>query len=157
MPRVDVQLDTDVAPEAVRSALLDFSDRRPELWPGITPSLYKVFEVGDTWADIQEGTRMPGGGVWAIEHYDWSDPETVKWTVKESNFCKPGSFVSATITPRPGGGSHIHVIWNRTPSSFMGRVTALGIRLTGGKPVAASIRQGLAKIKERESKMAPGA
>src|SRR5689334_10376187 len=104
MPRVDIYLDSVAQPDAIRRALLDFSDRRPEIWPGITPSLYEVYEVGDTWADIREGTKAPGGAVWAVEHYDWSDPETVKWTVKESNFCAPGSWVSATITPKGDSG-----------------------------------------------------
>jgi hypothetical protein len=146
MPRVDIHMDAKVQPEVIRRALLDFSDRRPEIWPGITPSLYQVYEVGDTWADIREGTKMPGGAAWAVEHYDWSDPDTITWTVKESNFCAPGSSVSATITPSPLGGSHIHLIWNRTPTSLFGRIGTLMIRLTRGRPVAASMRKGLANL-----------
>src|SRR5437588_4852559 len=132
MPRVDMELDTPLEPDAVRSALLDFTDRRPEIWPGIEPSLYEVREIGDTWADIREGSKMPGGSVWAVEHCDWSDPQTITWTVRESNFSAPGSYVSATITPRSEGGSHIHLIWNRTPSSFAGRMATLLIRLSRG-------------------------
>lgn len=146
MPRVDIQMDTDVPPDAIRRALLDFSDRRPEVWPGITPSLYEVYEVGDTWADVREGTKMPGAEAWAKEHYDWSDPETITWTVKESNFCAPGGYVSTTITPRPNGGSHLHMIWNRTPTTFVGRMATLMMRLTRGRPVAASMKRGLAKL-----------
>ena len=144
MPRVDIEMDTEVESEAVRRALLDFTDRRPEIWPGITPELYQVHEVGDTWADIREGTKMPGTTVWAVEHYDWSDPQTITWTGKESNFCAPGSSVSATITPRLEGGSHIHLVWNRTPTTFVGKMATLMIRLTRGRPVAASLRKGLA-------------
>ena len=40
MPKVELDIDTAVAPERVRAALLDFSPRRPEIWPGIEPSLY---------------------------------------------------------------------------------------------------------------------
>jgi len=88
-------VETDVAPDAVRAALIGFSEHRPELWPGITPSLYKVYDVGETTAVVQEGTKLPGlGSFWAKEQYDWSDPQTVRWTVQESNFCEPGSFVS---------------------------------------------------------------
>ena len=46
------------------------------------------------------------------ERYDWSDLQTVVWTVQESGFSKPGSFVSARITPN-GTGSRIHVVWDR--------------------------------------------
>ncbi len=146
MPRVDVHLDTDVPPDAIRRALLDFSEHRPEIWPGIEPSLYEVYEVDATWADIREGSKMPGGQVWAVEHYDWSDPETIVWTVKESNFCAPGSYVSATLTPGPTGGSHLHIVWNRTPTTLAGRMATLMIRLTRGRPVAASMQKGLANL-----------
>jgi hypothetical protein len=84
--------------------------------------------------------------VWAIEHYDWSVPDTVTWTVKESNFCAPGSSVSAQVRPGPSGGSRIHVAWNRTGVGFKGRMIVVMVKLGGGKPVAVSIKQGLDKM-----------
>jgi len=30
---LEVDVESDVAPELIRRALLDFNDRRPELWP----------------------------------------------------------------------------------------------------------------------------
>lgn len=146
MPKVELDIETSASPETVRAALLDFSDRRPELWPGIDPSLYEVYTIGDSFADVQEGSKMPGGRIWAKEHYDWSASDRVTWTVQESNFCAPGSYVSALIAPRADGGSRIHVIWNRTPTSMVGRLATVLVQLTGGKPVAASIRKALAKL-----------
>ena len=150
MPRVELDIDTSVSPEGVREALLDFSERRPEIWPGIEPSLYEVYEVGDTFANVQEGSRMPGMTFWAKEHYDWSSSEAISWTVQQSNFCAPGSYVSAAIRPRADGGSRIHVIWDRTATSIGGRLAMLMITVTRGQPVAASIKRALAKL-ERES------
>jgi hypothetical protein len=146
MPKVELDIDTAVAPERVRAALLDFSPRRPEIWPGIEPSLYEVGEVGPTTAEIKEGSKFPGGGVWAWEHYDFADPETVTWTVRSSNFCAPGSYVSATIRPGAGGGSRIHVTWNRTPTSFGGRVAATLIKASRGRPVRYSIESAMARL-----------
>jgi hypothetical protein len=146
MPKVELDIETSVAPETVRAALVDFSDRRPEIWPGIDPGLYEVYTVGDTFADVQEGSTMPGGNIWAKEHYDWSESDRVTWTVRESNFCAPGSYVSALIAPREDGGSRIHVIWNRTPTSVVGRLATVLIQLTRGKPVASSMRKALAKL-----------
>ena len=143
MPKVEMDLETSVAPERVRAALLDFTDRRTELWPGIEPSLYEVYSVGETTTDVKEGSAMPGMSVWAVEHYDWSDPELVTWTVRRSNFCAPGSYVSAAITPRSGGGSRIHVVWNRTPTSFGGRLATFLIVASKGRPVAASFRKAM--------------
>ena len=146
MPKVELDIETSASSEAVRAALLDFSDRRPEIWPGIDPSLYEVYAVGDTFADVQEGSKMPGTSIWAKEHYDWSTSGLVTWTVQESNFCAPGSYVSAAIAPRRDGGSRIHVIWNRTPTSMVGRLATVMIQLTGGKPIAASMRKALNKL-----------
>ena len=150
MPKVEMDVETSASPETVRAALLDFSDRRPEIWPGIEPSLYKVYAIGDNFAEVQEGTKMPGVSIWAKERYDWSSDERVTWTVQESNFCAPGGYVSALIEPRDGGGSRIHVTWERTPTSMVGRLATMLIRSTGGKPVAASMRKALVKL-ERPS------
>ncbi|HEV8421291.1 MAG TPA: SRPBCC family protein [Actinomycetota bacterium] len=150
MPKVELDIETTLPPERVLGALLDFSDRRPEIWTGIDPSLYEVYSVGETEADIKEGSKMPGTTIWAREHYDWSTPGTVTWTVRESNFCTPGSYVSASVTPKDGGGSRIHVTWERTGTSFLGRVAVALIKLSNGKPVAASIKKALGKM-ERSS------
>lgn len=148
MAAVEFDLESSVPPEKVRAALIDFSERRPQLWPGIEPSLYEVYSVGDTTAEIREGTKAPGGAVWARERYDWSDPQTVRWTVMESNFSVPGSYVSATIRPGRDGGSTIHLAWDRTGSTFTGRLACRMVRMTKGKPVAASFKRGLAQIEK---------
>ncbi|XAS68741.1 hypothetical protein V3C33_05485 [Micrococcaceae bacterium Sec5.7] len=146
MPEVKIEVNTSASPERVRAALLDFSERRPQIWPGIEPSLYEVYDVGETHADIKEGSRLPGSSLWAKEHYDWSATDTVTWTVRESNFCAPGSYVSATITGKSDGGSRIDIVWNRTPTTFTARLAAFIIRATRGKPIAASMRQGLSLL-----------
>ncbi len=151
MPKVEMDMETTVEPEAVRGALLDFTERRPEIWPGIEPSLYEVIRIGDTWAEIQEGSRMPGARIWAKERYDWSTPGLITWTVQESNFCTPGSFVSAEIAALPGGGSLIHVTWNRTPTTFIGRVAAFMIVATRGRPVRASLEAGLKRVQQAQA------
>jgi hypothetical protein len=149
MPRVEFDVETSASPERVRAALIDFTERRPQTWPGITSSLYEVYDVGESFADVKEGTKSPGMTVWAKEHYDWSEPDRVVWTVQESNFCAPGSHVSATVSPKADGGSVIHVEWERTPTSLAGRVAAFVIKASRGKPVAASMRRGLAVIEKQ--------
>jgi hypothetical protein len=146
MPKVEMDVTTDVDPAAVRAALVDFSSSRPDIWPGVTPDLYQVYEVGDTSAFVKEGTRTPGMAMWAKERYDWSDPDTVRWTVEESNFCSPGSYVAATIAPREGGGSRVHIEWNRTPTTLGARIVMLLILFSKGKPVASSFRRGMSRL-----------
>lgn len=145
---VEMEAKTTLPPETVRSALVDFGPDRPRVWPGITPDLYEVYSVGETSAEVKEGTRLPVGQFWAKEHYDWSDPETVRWTVVESNFCAPGSFVSATIEPHDGG-SRIRLHWERTGTSLLGKLMGQVVVLSKGKPVAASFEKGLRRLEQR--------
>jgi hypothetical protein len=146
MPSLDVSVDTTLPPEKVREALLDFSERRPDTWPSLNRELYEVYSVGETSAEIKEGNNSPFGAFWARERYDWSDPATVRWTVVESNFCTPGSYVSATPRAREGGGSRIDIHWERTPTSFKGRLGARIIMSTKGKPLVASVEKALRKL-----------
>lgn len=149
MARVELDVETSLPPERVRATLLDFSERRPEIWPGIEPSLYEVYSVGESTADVKEGSKFPGMTFWAREHYDWSAPDTVRWTVAESNFCTPGSYVAATIRPRQGGGTRVHVEWNRSGATPAGKLAVRLIALTKGRPVAASLRQAFKRLEAR--------
>jgi len=146
MPQLDTTLETSAAPEQVRAALIDFSERRPEIWPGLTASLYEVYSVGETSAEVKEGTKLPWGPFWARERYDWSDPDTVRWTVQESNFSEPGTTISATLRRREDGGTRIELHWERKGSTFLGKVAARMIALTNGKPVTASFQKALRKL-----------
>ena len=106
MTRIVLDLDSPCPPSA-RSmpCLIDFSDLRAEVWPGLAREFYEVYSVGETSTEVREGSIDPIR-VWAREHYDWSTPWTVRWTVTESNFCTPGSGVAVTVTlgrSRPGG------------------------------------------------------
>ena len=155
MAKVETDLETTIEPAAVRAALLDFTERRPEIWPGIEPSLYEVISVDETSALIKEGSRMPGMRVWAKEEYDWSNPDVIRWTVRESNFCAPGSFVSAAIAPSPTGGSRIHIVWSRTPTTLGARLMFVGIALSRGAPIKASFAAGMKRLTEAQAGAAP--
>lgn len=142
MARVEFDMVTDVPPERVIGALTDFTERRPELWPGLKAKEYRVYEVGETSAVVREGT---GGQIWAKERYDWSRPGVVRWEVLESGFCAPGSFVRAEVAPSDGG-SRIHVTWERQPITFSARLIMALIVLTRGAPVKGSLKKGLDRI-----------
>jgi hypothetical protein len=147
--QLKMETESSLSPEQVVAALTDFSDRRPQMWTGISPQYYEVYSVGDTNADVREGTKQGPLNVWAREIYDWSTPGTVVWTVKESNFCTAGSYVKAEIYPREGGGSVIKSTWDRTATSFAGRFIFGVMKLTRGGAIEKSMRKGLTKY-ERE-------
>jgi hypothetical protein len=125
--RAHYEFTTALPPEGVVSALTDFSERRPEIWPGLDPARYKVQELGATWAVVTEGSRSPK--VWARERYDWSVTGAVSWRVEESNFCRPGSGIVATVSPGPGSGSRVSIDWERIPAGAKGYVIALAVRV----------------------------
>jgi hypothetical protein len=137
VPHVEFDLDTSLEPDRIHSMLTDFSPRRPEIWPGLWEGAFEVYSVGEGMAEVREGNRTPK--IWARERYDWSTPGVVRWTVVESNFCEPGSFVEARIAPREAGGSRVHVTWERTPTTFAARLMGAMIKATGGAPVKASL------------------
>jgi hypothetical protein len=141
--RIDFDLRTDAPPDAVRAALLDFSERRPDLWPGLPRDQYKVYEVGDTWAEIREGYRGP---IWVREHYDWSVPGRVTFTVVDSGFAKAGSYVVIDLQPAEGGGSTLHVAWVRRGKGAFGVLFVGLMALTRGVAVRRSIQSGLDRI-----------
>lgn len=137
-------VDAPIPAEQVIAALTDFSERRPEIWPDLDPEAYRVVELHPTSALVREGQRRPR--LWALEEYDWSTPGTVTWTARESNFCAPGSFMSATVERAPAGGSRMHVTWSRTGMGLKGRMIVGLMRLSRGRPLAKSLAGALAGL-----------
>jgi hypothetical protein len=150
VPHFAVEVETALPPEAVRDALLDFSERRPELWPNLDPRFYEVHSVGETTADVSEGTKLPIGSIRAREQYDWSEPNVVRWTVVESNFSAPGGRVIVSLSPREGGGTRMHIDWERTGTTLAGRALIRLLALTKGRPIASSVRKALQRLEQTE-------
>ena len=143
MTRIEFDIRADAPPAAVREALLDFSERRPDLWPGLPADQYEVYEVGATWAEIREGYR---GRIWVRERYDWSVPGRVRFTAVDSGFAKPGSYVVVDLEPAAGGGSTLHISWVRSGKGVFGKVFVGLMALTRGAAIRRSFRVGLARI-----------
>jgi Polyketide cyclase / dehydrase and lipid transport len=150
LPRLEFDVETSAPPERVIAALTDFTDRRPDIWPGLNRQWYEVYSVGETSAEIREGTGGKRSSIWARERYDWSTPGVVTWTVQESAFAKPGSFVSAKVDPKEGGGSRIHVTWQRNGISLPAKVAVWMVKAANGGPVASSLKKGLRKLEQEE-------
>jgi hypothetical protein len=137
-------VEADVAPELVRRALLDFSDRRPEIWPQLDPKTYQVHCVDQTSAEVTEGSPFPK--VWSRERYDWSHPTTITWTAIESNFCAPGSHISMDISPNAAGGSRVAVTWDRTAANLRGRINLAILAVGGNRLLRWATRKSLSDV-----------
>ncbi len=130
MARIHYEADGRVSPERFISALTDFSERRPELWPALDAKFFKVHELGPTWAEVTEGTDVLGG-VWAREHYDWSQPGLVRLELLESADFRPGTLIEYRVTVGPGGGCHVAVDFQRIARSPRGRFVGAVVQLRG--------------------------
>ena len=100
MARLHFEADGAVSADRFIAALTDFSERRPELWPDLDAKFYELHELGDTWAEVTEGTDVLGG-VWARERYDWSEPGIVRLRLVEAADFRPGTVTEYRVSSRP--------------------------------------------------------
>jgi len=135
--RVEFDFHTTAAPAQVVELLTDFSEARPDRWPALSRRFYEVYSVGETEAEVREGQEKPV--MWAREHYDWSTPGTVTWTVVDSDDLATGSFVSLSAKPgapgAPGapGGADVHGVWERTAKTLKARIILVIMRVAGAR------------------------
>ena len=146
MPRIAFQVESPVPPEQILAAATDFSPRRPELWPLIDPTVYRVCAIGDDWADVTEGSAMLGG-IWASERYDWSERGVVRATIQDSNVYRPGDTWELRAEPGAGGsGSRVSVVYDRRPRGLRGYVLAAMLRLMGRRELPRALGLTLSRL-----------
>jgi hypothetical protein len=114
MTVIKVETDSPLPPERVLEAAYDFSERRESIFPAVSVKRTTVHEVGQTSADVTEGTRAGPIVNWERCRYDWSTPGCVIATVTDSNvYADPGSKWEITASPKEDGGSHVEMTWTR--------------------------------------------
>jgi hypothetical protein len=145
MAHVVTELDTTASPERVIGALTDFSPKRFELWPNVDRKYFKLESSGETFAEVTEGSSV-FGGVWERGRYDWSRPGTVRIDVKDSNTFKPGSYWIYEVTPTPGGGSHVHMEFDRQPRNLKGVLVSTALDLFGQKMFSKLLGETLRRL-----------
>jgi hypothetical protein len=132
MAKIRFDLESSLAPAAIRGAATDFTARRPDLWPNIDPGVYQLHGSGEGWAEVTEGSSIMGG-IWARERYDWSTPGCVRATVQDSNVFRAGGVWELAATALDGGGSHVSVLSHRQAKGLKGHLLGAMLALLGGK------------------------
>ena len=145
MARIHYEADGATPADRFIAALTDFSERRPELWPNLDTKYYELHELGDTWADVTEGTDVLGG-VWARERYDWSEPGVVRLRLVEAVDFRLGTVIEYRVTSRSDGGCHVAVDFQRIAASPRGRLVGVAVQLTGARRFAADLRKTLDRL-----------
>ena len=149
MGKVHYEADGRISADRFISALTDFGDRRPELWPNLDAKFFKLHDRGDTWAEVTEGTDI-FGGVWAHERYDWSEPGVVRLHLLGAADFKPGTEIVYRVTPLPDGGCHVAVDFQRISASLRGRLVGFLVQLAGARRFNSDLRVTLDRLDRLE-------
>ncbi|HEX8855943.1 MAG TPA: hypothetical protein VF752_10100, partial [Thermoleophilaceae bacterium] len=129
---VKVSAVSSAAPERVLGAARDFSERRPKVWRNVKAGHVEVHESGPDFADVTERLSI-ARSFWERGRYEWSQPDSVKQTVTDSNVLEPGSTWELRAAARDGGGSDVEMVLQRNfRSGLRGSVGNLMNHL-GGK------------------------
>ncbi|MEV7236263.1 hypothetical protein AB0N06_20390 [Streptomyces sp. NPDC051020] len=121
------QLNSSLSPKEVIGVLTDFSPARAETWPSIDADHFTVHDLGDTWAEVTEGTAS----AWERARYEW-DPagDTVTITTLDSKVFGPGGGWVFKMTPE-GDGTCVDVELTRHASTFKARLVATVLPYAG--------------------------
>jgi len=145
LARINLRLETRLAPAAVLAALTDFGPRRAEVWPNIDDQHFKVHEQGPGWAEVTEGSSV-AGGFWEREKYTWNASEgTVAVETLDSNTWGPGSRWDYQLTPAAGGGTQVDVTVERHGKGWKGKLIEVGLVAAGKRILSSQMKQALAR------------
>ncbi|MFE9359922.1 hypothetical protein ACFYPB_38380 [Streptomyces olivaceoviridis] len=120
MAVVRFHLVSALSPKDVLGVLTDFGPSRATAWPTIDAGHFEVHGLGDTWAEVTEGTAA----AWERARYDWEpDGDTVTVTTLDSKLFGAGGGWVFRMTPE-GDGTRVDVELTRQPSTFKGKMLA---------------------------------
>jgi hypothetical protein len=154
---IRIATESKLPPERILEIGHDFSARRAEVFDAVSMERMKIHAVGETSADVTEGTRAgPFGVNWERCDYDWSQPGVVTATVTDSNvYAVPGSRWELRATPRDGG-SEVEMVWIRTfRRSARGRFFGTAYRRLGRRLFARYVQDIVARTESAASTSRP--
>ncbi|WP_369141953.1 hypothetical protein [Streptomyces sp. R44] len=120
MPVVRFHLVSTLSPKDVQAVLTDFSPSRADAWPTIDAEHFQVHDLGDTWAEVTEGTAA----AWERARYAWEpDGDTVTITTLDSKlFGAGGGWVFRTTAH--ADGTRVDIELTRKPTTTKGKMLA---------------------------------
>ncbi|MFD7134890.1 hypothetical protein [Streptomyces sp. NPDC059894] len=120
MAVVRFHLVSRLSPKDVLGVLTDFGPSRAESWPTIDADHFEVHDLGDTWAEVTEGTAA----AWERARYQWEPAgDKVTITTLDSKVFGPGGGWVFRMTPE-GDGTRVDVELTREPTTFKRKMLA---------------------------------
>jgi hypothetical protein len=139
MAVVKFHLVSSLSPSDVLGVLTDFGPSRARDWPTIDAEHFTVHELGDTWAEVTEGT----GSAWERARYDWdADKGRVDITTLDSKVFGPGGGWVFQLSPE-GAGTRVDVELTRQPASVKGKMLASLLPLVAPSSLRKSFKKPL--------------
>jgi len=156
MTTIRITAECALPPTRVLHAAYDFGPRRTRVWPAVRAEHLSVHQLGETTADVTEGTPVGIGINWERCRYDWSEPGRVTATVTGSNvYAHPGSSWQLTATPSHRG-SRVEMVWQRTfRRNPRGLLFGTLFRIAGRPIFGRYARQVIANIEALEDHPVP--
>ncbi|MGI5458883.1 hypothetical protein ACQEWB_38045 [Streptomyces sp. CA-249302] len=137
MAVVRFHLVSTLSPSDVLEVLTDFGPARSKAWPTIDAEHFEVHGLGDTWAEVTEGTAA----AWERARYDWEPGgDTVTVSTLDSKLFGAGGGWVFRMTP-DGEGTRVDVELTREPNTLKGRMLAALLPLAA----PASLRRSFAE------------
>ncbi|MGW4598632.1 hypothetical protein ACWEOA_25500 [Streptomyces sp. NPDC004457] len=120
MAVVRFHLVSTLSPKDVLHVLTDFGPSRAQAWPTMDAGHFEVHGLGDTWAEVTEGTAA----AWERARYEWEpDGDTVTVTTLDSKLFGAGGGWVFRMT-RENDGTRVDVELTRQPSTLKGKMLA---------------------------------
>ncbi|MFB4263337.1 hypothetical protein [Nonomuraea sp. GTA35] len=120
MTVVRFDLLSSLTPAAAMRVLTDFGPARARSWPSIDAGHFTVHQLGDTWAEVTEGTAA----AWERARYEWdAEKGRVLITTLDSKLFGPGGGWDIRLTPE-GDGTRVTVELTRQPRTLKGKILA---------------------------------
>ncbi|MEW2482485.1 hypothetical protein AB0876_23125 [Mycobacterium sp. NPDC049093] len=120
MPVVRFQMSSTLDHVALMDVLTDFGPSRPDRWPTIDEEHFHVHALGDTWAEVTEGTAS----AWERARYDWdAKRRRVTVTTHDSKVFGPGGGWIFQLTPQETG-TRVDIELVRTPTGLKRKLLA---------------------------------
>jgi hypothetical protein len=135
MTTVRLTMTSTLSPSELMSVLTDFTASRPDVWSTVDADHFEVHAIGDTWAEVTEGTAS----AWERARYDWDlHRRRVVVTTHDSKVFGPGGGWVFQLTPQ-GPGTRIDVELTRRPAKLLQKFLASLLPLVAPKALKKSL------------------
>jgi hypothetical protein len=135
MTTVSLHMTSTLTAPQLIAVLTDFTPSRPTVWPTIDAAHFQVHALGNSWAEVTEGTAS----AWERARYEWDDQRhRVTVTTHDSKVFGPGGGWVFQLTPE-ATGTRIDVELTRRPTRFTRKVLAALLPLVAPRSLKKSL------------------